>query len=119
MDKKNTRAIGAKYEELVTDYLVKRGMTILENNFRSRYSEIDIIAKDEDTYVFCEVKYRSSNRYGTGFDAVNLHKQHKISSAAMLYCVKNNITDRPCRFDVIAVDKEGNIEHIENAFDYV
>lgn len=119
MEKKNTRAVGTKYEDIVSEYLVNKGMVILERNYHNKYAEIDIIAKDKDTFVFCEVKYRGSERFGTGFDAVDIHKQHKISCAALDYCVKKNITDKPCRFDVIAVDRNGMIEHIENAFDYV
>lgn len=116
LNKKNTREIGNKYELMASQYLEKKGLVILEKNFRTRYSEIDIIARDGDTYVFCEVKYRSNDFFGSPFDAVDLRKQKRISRAAMYYCMSKNIINEPCRFDVIAIYGNGKIEHIEDAF---
>lgn len=116
MNKKNTRKIGNAYEEIAAKYLVNKGYNILERNFRTRYSEIDIIAKDGETYVFCEVKYRSSNRFGSPLDAVDIRKQKRISKAAIYYCMVKRIYNKPCRFDVIAVYSDDEIEHIEDSF---
>lgn len=116
MNRKNTRAIGTQYETKAALYLEKKGYVILEKNFRTRYSEIDIIAKDGDTYVFCEVKYRSNNHFGSPFDAVDVRKQRRITRAAMYYCVSKNILNCPCRFDVIAIYGNDRIEHIEDSF---
>lgn len=115
----NRRAIGNEYEQLACDYLEKKGVIVLARNYHTRYSEIDIIAKDKDTYVFCEVKYRSSAKFGSPLDAVDIHKQRKICQGAMYYCTAKNIVDMPIRFDVIAIYGDSSIEHIENAFDYV
>ena len=58
-DRASRRAVGTHYEEEAARYLEQQGYQILERNFFSRYGEIDLIAKDEDTLVFVEVKYRS------------------------------------------------------------
>lgn len=115
----NKRAVGAKYENLAVSYLMKKGYELLERNYATKYSEIDAILMNKDTLVFCEVKYRSSNHYGSPLEAVDKRKQHRISRAAMHYCVTHpNAADMMCRFDVIAIYGDGHIEHIENAFDY-
>lgn len=58
----NKRRIGAEYEKIVCDALGRRGVTVVETNYRNRFGEIDIIAKDGEYLCFIEVKYRS----GTG-----------------------------------------------------
>ncbi|MCI6499660.1 YraN family protein [Lachnospiraceae bacterium HCP1S3_C3] len=112
----NKRATGTAYEKKAAEYLKENGYDIIECNFRCRYGEIDIIAKDEKTLVFAEVKYRSSLRYGMPYEAVNRGKQRKIMLTAEYYRMKNNVSaNTNCRFDVISI--LGNeIEHIKNAF---
>lgn len=112
----NNRSVGKDKEVLAAEYLEKCGYNILEKNFYSRAGEIDIIARDRDTLVFVEVKYRKAAVFGTPEEAVNHIKQEKIYKAAMYYiyiCHKSN--DIPCRFDVIAVEG-GEIRHYKNAF---
>ena len=82
------------------------------------YGEIDIISKCNSTLVFTECKYRSSSKFGDPLEAVNLHKQQKICHTAMNFCVKYGYVNYPCRFDVIAIYKDGTIKHIKNAFEY-
>ena len=103
---KNSRATGSEYE------------TIITRNYRTRYGEIDIISKCNSTLVFTECKYRSSSKFGDPLEAVNLHKQQKICHTAMNFCVKYGYVNYPCRFDVIAIYKDGTIKHIKNAFEY-
>ena len=112
----NKRLTGSEKESLAVSYLESCGYTILERNFRSRSSEIDIVARTEDTVVFIEVKYRSSTEYGFPEEAVNQKKQHLIRNAAMYYMCKNNLSvDLPYRFDVIVILGE-DITHIKDAF---
>ena len=66
----NQRQLGSLYEERATEYLKTKGYRILERNFRNRMGEIDIIAKDGAYFCFIEVKYRTSNRYGSPLEAV-------------------------------------------------
>lgn len=114
----NKRQIGTEKEKLAGAYLEKNGYEIIEYNFRCRQGEIDIIAKDGDYLVFCEVKYRSGTKNGTPFDAVDYKKQRSISRCALFYITKQKLSEMPCRFDVVSViDKE--IQLLKNAFDYV
>ena len=83
--------------------------TIITRNYRTRYGEIDIISKCNSTLVFTECKYRSSSKFGDPLEAVNLHKQQKICHTAMNFCVKYGYVNYPCRFDVIAIYKDGTI----------
>ena len=54
----NKRSVGSIYEQLAAEQLINMGYSVLARNYRNRFGEIDIIAKDGDTICFCEVKYR-------------------------------------------------------------
>lgn len=115
----NRRAIGKKYEEMAVALLEEQGYLILERNYANRYGEIDIIAQEQETLVFVEVKYRSSGSYGDALEAVDWHKQKRICRSALYYCTKKHKNiEIPCRFDVIAIYGEQNVMHIKNAFEY-
>ena len=115
----NKRKIGSAYENKAADYLRQKGLTILEQNFYSRFGEIDLIAKDGRYLVFIEVKYRRNDSCGTPLEAVHAKKQKKICRAASYYCLKNGYEDTtPCRFDVVAITGDRVISHLENAFEY-
>ena len=115
----NNREKGAVYEAVASKFLEGKGYRILEQNFRCRTGEIDIIAQDGIYLVFVEVKYRLKQKQGNAAMAVNYKKQQTISRVAAFYLLKNRLPDSvPCRFDVIAIDGE-EIHHYENAFDYI
>lgn len=113
----NKRQIGTEKEKLAGAYLEKNGYEIIEYNFRCRKGEIDIIAKDGEYLVFCEVKYRSGTSAGTPLDAVDYKKQKIISRCALFYITKQRLSDMPCRFDVVSVTNK-EIQVLKNAFDY-
>ena len=107
-------ASGKTGEDIICEYMEKRGMKILERNFHSRWGEIDIIAKDGECTVFCEVKSRKSTLYGLPCEAVTASKMKKIIKTAMVY-----LENRECemRFDVGEVYlKDNKVNYIENAF---
>lgn len=114
----NKRQVGKEKEQLAGAYLEKNGYEIIEYNFHCRQGEIDIIAKDEEYLVFCEVKYRSGKTSGTPFEAVDYKKQKTISRCAHFYIAKNNWQYLPCRFDVVGITDE-EITLLKNAFDYI
>ena len=116
--RKNTREIGSAFEKQAGEYLETRGYSVIEYNFRCKSGEIDIVAMDGETLVFCEVKYRSNNRKGTPFEAVTIYKQKKICRTALYYITKHQIVDVPCRFDVVGITGD-KIEIIKNAFAYI
>ena len=110
----NKRQTGIKYEQAVGFFLEQMGYEILEYNYRCRFGEIDIIAKDGACLVFCEVKYRSGRGKGCPLEAVDYRKQ-TIFRCASHYLAGQGFGDIPCRFDVIGIEGTA-ITHIENAF---
>ncbi len=112
------KEIGNKYEKTAMDYLNSCGFIILNHQYRCSFGEIDIIAKDNDTIIFVEVKFRSNIKNGYPREAVNLTKQNKIKLVAQNYIIENNIVNCNFRFDVIEIlgKVDFEIEHIENAF---
>lgn len=112
------RQEAGKYGEmLAADYLIQQGYAILARRYRKQGGEADIVAKMGDTYVFCEVKARSSHRYGTGGEAVTPRKQHAIQQACLHYLSEHQLSSYNVRFDVIEVDlKRHSVHHIPNAF---
>lgn len=113
---KNKRVIGAMNEELAAMYLAKHGIRVIERNYRKKNGEIDIIAKDGDYLVFCEVKYRSRTDEGGAFYAVSEEKQKQIARIARSYMAQHNIhPESLCRFDCVLIDGD-EINHIKNAW---
>ncbi len=113
---------GAVGEKIAADYLEKQGYRIVERNYRTPMGEVDIIACDGDTLVFVEVKSRSGKAFGLPQSAVDFRKQFKITQVALSYLRNKRISNRACRFDVVAVLKEAKgyeVELIQNAFDGV
>ena len=113
-EKENHREIGTVYENKAVLFLQEKGFQILERNFYTRFGEIDIIAKYNNTLVIIEVKYRKSAKFGKGYEAVNYTKQQKIIKTLQYYINEKNVK-MPVRFDVISID-DNEITHIENAF---
>lgn len=112
----NKRALGEQKEQLAAEFLKNQGLQIIHMNFRCKIGEIDIIAKEKECLVFCEVKYRKNEEYGHPLDAVNSKKQHKIIQTARYYMLTNNISENSeIRFDVVGIlgDK---ITYVRNAF---
>ena len=108
---------GSKGEQQATEYLEKKGYTILETNWRFKNLEVDIIATIAKTLVVAEVKTRKSNYFGEPETFVNRQKQKNLISAANEYIVRNKL-DMEVRFDIISVIT-GNatvVNHIEDAF---
>lgn len=100
-------------------YLEKKGYKILERNFRKGYGEIDIIAVQKNTLVFIEVKTRSSEKFGTPFEAISSWKLRKLLAGARYYkyILHPELPD-DLRIDAIGVIVRGDevisIEQIEN-----
>ncbi len=104
-------------EVIARRYLVSIGMTILCSNYRTKFGEIDIIAKLDNKIVFVEVKSRISKDYGLACEAVDNKKISKITSVAKYYLLANNLKNYEIRFDVVEVYfYEEKINHIQNAF---
>ena len=98
------QALGKSGEDLAAEELERRGYAILDRRYRTRHGEIDIVARDAETIVFVEVKVRLTAEFGTAAEAVTPWKQRRLVSMATDYLVRHQLHDRPCRFDVVAID---------------
>jgi putative endonuclease len=122
---KGRDTLGDRGENVAARYLRNQGFRILTRNFRCPLGEIDIVARDGRTLVFCEVKTRSyDDDTGVGItpeDQVNTTKRHQISKAARYYLSRYGTVPPPARFDVVAVVWPNNadpmIRHTTSAFE--
>ena len=119
--KKTHTGTGKLGEETSCNYLVNKGYSILERNWRSEENrfEIDIIARTGTTVVFCEVKTATTEKFGDPVSWVTPQKTARISQAAAEYISTHNLSGCSFRFDVIGLRKKGDsyeIVHMENAF---
>ena len=108
-------------EGIAAQYLIEKGLRLLETNFSSRFGEIDIIMQDQQTLVFVEVKYRASSQFGGAIAAISASKQKKIKQTAAFYLQEQelNAYNTDHRFDVITLDGNINkpeINWLTNAF---
>ena len=116
----SSKALGDRGEAYAANYLRQNGYRILTRNYRTKIGEIDLIAEDQDTLVFIEVKTRSSVRYGMPAEAVNYKKRQKIIRTAYWYLCAQHRENAICRFDVLevyAVGDRWNVHQIKNAFE--
>lgn len=122
MSGQSNRLLGQWGEELAARYLMEHGYRILDANWRCRFGEIDLVAKEKNYLCFVEVKLRKNNRMASAMEFVDVRKQKKLSTAAQLYLSTHPTKEQP-RFDVIEIyapdglqtDKP-EIHHITNAF---
>lgn len=111
---------GKSGEDLAVDELERRGYAISARRYRTKHGEIDIIARDDETIVFVEVKARTTAEFGTAAEAVTRSKQRRLVSMSRDYLARSGLRDVPCRFDVVAIDGVGEsavITVYPNAFD--
>ena len=117
---RNLRAEGAAGEALAVALLRDRGYAIVERNYRyGRKGEIDIVARDGEYLVFCEVKSRYDDTFGPPEYAVTPLKQWRIRRIAEAYLFTHGIRDQACRFDVVTVRFQAGgpkLELFKNAF---
>ena len=117
MDKAGTGRLG---EAEAAIFLEKNGYKVLERNFRCRYGEIDLVAKDGPTIVFVEVKTRGSERFGSPTASVDERKQKKILLTSQYYIESRRLVDADMRFDVVGVEiRDGRLffELVKDAFE--
>jgi putative endonuclease len=96
--------LGVIGEELAVAELERCGYAIVARRYRTDRGEIDIVAEDGDTLVFVEVKARATGEFGTAAEAVTRRKQLRLAAMAIDYLARAGVVNRPCRFDVVAID---------------
>lgn len=117
------RSTGQRGEQLAAEHFERRGYTIVTRNFRTRWGELDIVACDDETLVFCEVKTLRGRTDRDPLEAVRFGKRTQVRRMAAQFLAE--CTDRPrvgeLRFDAVGIVIDGAgaliaLEHLEGAF---
>jgi putative endonuclease len=99
------RVLGRYGERLAARYLLDRGLAVVDRNWRCRHGEIDIVARDGDCLVFCEVKTRRSQRFGTPVEAVDRRKAARLRRLAAAWLQAHDEHADRVRIDVIGIER--------------
>ena len=111
---------GEDAEKACSDYLGKQGLKLVEQNFRCRQGEIDLIMLDKSMLVFVEVRLRNNNTFGGGLESVTPAKQNRLRRTAELY-LQQNVRYKNARFDVVSMTKNNqtNDNSQQYSFDWI
>jgi len=114
----NKRTKGKEGEDIAANFLKNLGYEIVEQNYQYGHGEIDIVAKENDEYVFVEVKTRKSLEYGLPEFAITKTKINQIKKVAFAYLIENKLDNQSARIDAITIllqnDREPIINHYKN-----
>lgn len=120
IEQTSRREQGAKIEALALGYLQEQGAKLIQQNFRCRLGEIDLIVADQNTLVFVEVRFRKNVAFGTALESINWQKRRKIIATAAFFLKRfPHFRQAPCRFDSLTARlsaRELCFEWIQNAF---
>ena len=109
-------ALGQAGEQAAAEYLTRHGLRILTRNWRCSEGELDIVAAEGDALVVCEVKTRSSTRYGTPLEAITRQKQRRLRKLAVLWLIAHGVLFDEVRIDAVGVTRQPaggfSIEHV-------
>ncbi|MFT2092046.1 YraN family protein [Paraglaciecola sp. 2405UD69-4] len=110
--------IGKQAEDLARTFLEKQGLKFIQQNYRCRTGEIDLIMQDAEQLVFIEVKYRSKSHYGSAMEYFHATKRRKFESALMHFMMEKSLNPSiaPHRIDLIAIDNKNVNEDDINWF---
>ena len=112
--------LGARGEDLAVTHLTDEGLTVLDRNWRCREGELDVVARDRSTLVFCEVKTRRGTGYGDPVEAVTYAKQRRLRVLAQRWLAAHDEHAPEVRFDVIGIllraDGLAKVTHLPGAF---
>ena len=112
--------LGKHGEDLACAELERLGYAILDRRYRTKFGEIDIVASEGGATVFVEVKTRIGEQFGAAAEALTAWKQRRLTQMAVDYLARHRLHDRPCRFDVVAIDMDDGRPRIQvyaHAFD--
>lgn len=111
-------ALGRLGEDRATAWYEAAGYEILERNWRTRLGEVDLVCRKAGLLVFCEVKARSSDQFGSPLEAVGTRKRQRLRRLAALYVARAPGAARTAqvRFDVAVSDAAGRLTVVEDAF---
>ncbi|GAB3906841.1 YraN family protein [Kibdelosporangium lantanae] len=118
----HNQALGRRGEQLAADYLrVRVGLNVMARNWRCPEGEVDILATDGHRLVACEVKTRSSTRYGTPAEALDDTQARRVRTAALRWATLRRLRHTgPVRGDIVAIlwppKSHPRIRYYPNAF---
>ena len=120
----NKVSLGKQGEGLAASLLKKNGYRIVGRNVRSRFGEIDLVARDGPALCFIEIKTRTGFRFGLPEESVTPQKRWRLTRLARWYLQFHRLEDLPVRFDVVSLliapdGKVGRSRLIRGAFDAV
>lgn len=115
------KPLGQRGEDVAAGFLRRQGYRILARGLESRLGELDIVAVDDRTVVFVEVKTRRTCEAGHPSEAVDDRRRQRMTRSALAYLKSHGLLQTPARFDVVAVtwpdpDRPPTIEHFRDAF---
>ncbi len=96
-------ARGRRGESLAARELERRGYSIVERNWRCEAGEIDLVAREGETWAFVEVKLRTGKGYGLPEEAITRRKRDRLMNAALMYLAERDLIDVIWRIDVVAI----------------
>ena len=109
-------AVGAYGERVAAAHLVASGMVVLDRNWRCVAGEIDIVARDGDTLVFCEVKTRTGIRFGEPLEGVTARKAARLRRLAAAWMHERQLHVPDVRIDLVGVLRPrrgaAEVEHV-------
>ena len=112
---------GRKGEGLALAFLKKQGYKIIEKNYRTKFGEVDVIAKDKSCICFIEVRSMNTEKFGGPEYTVDKKKQNHIAKMALLYIKRYGLENKQGRFDVVCIKdintNSPKIRLIKNAFE--
>jgi putative endonuclease len=115
-----TKPLGDHGERIAAAYLTDAGLRVLDRNWRCREGELDIVAREGDALVFCEVKTRRGVGYGHPVEAVTPVKQRRLRLLAQRWLAAHDEHAPDLRFDVVGVlvrpDRPALVTHLRGAF---
>jgi putative endonuclease len=116
----STTDLGNHGERIAAAYLTAAGLRVLDRNWRCRDGELDIVARDGDTLVFCEVKTRRGTGFGHPAEAVTPVKQRRLRTLAQRWLAAHDEHAPDLRFDVVGVlvgaRGPAEVTHLAGAF---
>jgi putative endonuclease len=107
---------GTWAEDAAAAFLLKRGLKLLERNYRCRFGEIDLVLRDARTLVFVEVRYRRSHSFGGAGESITISKRKKLLRAARHYMAAHSEFPA-CRFDAVLLNGDtSEVDWVVDAF---
>jgi len=116
------KSLGQQGEQAAADYLKSRGYSVVEANWHCQHGEIDLVARQDATLVFVEVRTRQANNTEKAFESIGPTKRKRLQALAYAYLSAHQLQHIEWRIDLIAIAWQRNdapiIEHVENGLDW-